>query len=63
MPRVKLRDTHHVEAGACSSSRVAVLMSGWLNVSVPDRGASTRHFLIDPLKADVFLAATALKAD
>ena len=38
--------------------RVAVCLSGWLNVSIPEAGALTRHHVVEPLKADVFVAGT-----
>ena len=37
---------------------VAVCLSGWLNVSIPAAGQLTRQYLVDPLKADVFVAGT-----
>ena len=38
----------------------AVLFSGWLNVSVPEAGATARTALISPWRADVLVAATYL---
>lgn len=38
----------------------AVLFSGWLNVSVPEAGATARAALISPWRADVLVAATYL---
>ena len=46
---------------ACAS--VAVCYTGWLNVTIPERGAGAKTHLIDVLKADVFLAATYLPGD
>lgn len=37
---------------------VAVCFAGWLNVNIPDNGASARANLVDALAADAFLAAT-----
>lgn len=37
---------------------VAVCLPGWLNVSIPAAGQLTRQYLVDPLKADVFVAGT-----
>lgn len=37
---------------------LAVCLSGWLNVSIPAAGQLTRQYLVDPLKADVFVAGT-----
>jgi hypothetical protein len=39
-----------------SSSNVAVCFSGWLGVIVPSQGYSARIGLVEPLKADVFVA-------
>lgn len=40
-----------------SSSNVAICFSGWLGVIVPSQGYSARIGLVEPLKADVFVAA------
>ena len=40
---------------ACAA--VAVCYTGWLNVTIPERGASAKAHLIDVLNADVLLAA------
>lgn len=42
---------------------IAVCFSGWLGVSVPRRGLTSRRHLVDVLKADVFVAGTWLPTD
>ena len=39
-------------------SSIAVCYAGWMNVNVPERGATARRHLGDVLGADVFLAGT-----
>lgn len=39
-------------------SDVAVCFSGWLNVNIPQNGATARRNVIDALAADVFIAGT-----
>eukprot|EP00965_Chrysotila_dentata_P213947 6187938-Pleurochrysis_carterae.AAC.1 len=46
LPRVNSRETR-----CAMPSAVAVLFSGYLNVNIPDAGATSRHFLLNPLKA------------
>ena len=42
------------------NSHIAVCYAGWMNVNVPERGATARRHLVDVLDADVFLAGTFL---
>lgn len=53
-----LADADESFLARAGDERVAVCFSGWLNVSVPDSGATARRFLVRPLKADVLVAAT-----
>eukprot|EP00965_Chrysotila_dentata_P040157 1333107-Pleurochrysis_carterae.AAC.2 len=66
LPRDKRMNTSNptFRSSKCiTPSAVAVLFSGYLNVSIPDAGATSRHFLINPLKAHTFVAGTARHED
>jgi hypothetical protein len=44
-------------------ARVAVLYSGWLGVTIPDRGRTAKQALVEPLGADVIVAGTFLPSE
>lgn len=43
---------------ASSGPLVAVIFSGYLKISIPERGATARRFLVEPLAADVLVAGS-----